>query len=62
ERQLLTTGFNPVKRVNKNIISPSFRKSSVGTTGINDGFQPGGKSRQKQHISLYQKEFRRNDR
>jgi len=48
--------------VNKNNISPSFRKSSVGTTGINDGFQPGAKSVNKQHISLFQKEFRRNDR
>jgi hypothetical protein len=52
-RQVLTTGFNPAKRVNKNNISPCNRKSSVGTTDINDGFQPGEKSVNEQHISLF---------
>jgi len=55
-------GFNPAKRLNKNNISPYFRESSVGRTGINDGFQPGEQSVNKQHISLYPREFRRNDR
>jgi len=49
---MLTTGFNPVQRADKNNISPSFRKSSVGTTDINDGFQPGDKKAGKS-LSLF---------
>ena len=37
-------------------------KSSVGTTGINNGFQPGAKRNMKQLISFVKNEFRRNDR
>jgi len=42
-RQVLTTGFNPAQREDKSDISPFIRKSSVGTTDTNDGFQPGAK-------------------
>ena len=37
-RQVLTTGFNPVQRADKNNISPFLRKSSVGTTDTNNWF------------------------
>ncbi len=63
-RQVLTTGFNPAQREDKKATYLSLyqKKSSVGTTDTNDGFQPGAKREDKKHHIFFPKEFRRNDR
>ncbi|HOT39562.1 MAG TPA: hypothetical protein PLO96_07945, partial [Candidatus Cloacimonas acidaminovorans] len=51
-RQILTTGFNPVKSAKETTLSLLLRMSSVGTTDTNNGFQPGEEKYQIAFISF----------